>query len=212
MVCGFHQQSEIYVDLDEIEGDIASLQQSKAEFIEILSRKLRVHRNIFSQERTNALIPIGPFIGLFSWISANNVTCHKILTVRIDASPDFVDRWMTSCVQFNDAKLQSYRNPDTQPADPKNKHLLKKALKEYADLAGSLFSAFGLDECGMALLGNGYVASRAAVRTYLGQAKTMLEVDNLVGAVGHLESALSGMHDVIDGLSKHLTTEVGSSK
>jgi hypothetical protein len=212
VVIGFHCTAEVLVDLSEAKDDIAALGKSRDEFIGILTRKLRVHKDIFTYPREKAYIAIGNYIGHFSWQSRNGVRCHGVYTLRQDLDESYFSAWGAFSVAYYDCTAEEYRIPGKEKV-PKYPSLLRKALKHYRRVFDEHFCRGDLSVPGRALMGTGYAFSKAQIMTALVEAETNL-VDNELGlACLHLETALSGMHDVMDSISTKLiekpTPEVG---
>lgn len=204
VVVGFHQVADIYIDIDESKEDILNLDIGMDNFVSILSRKLRVHKNIFLKARKNSMLSIGPYVGVFSWNDESRVICHKIMKIRDDIDSNIVEVWASFSVSYNDCTTAEYRSSPS-PADPMNRRSLMVAREAYMDVFRKYFSANKMDKFGSEIIGNIYYLSKGAISGYLDEAENKITLEDYAGAVSNLEQALSSMHDVVDALALALT-------
>jgi len=130
---GNYTSSSFLIDLGPAERYIANLGVSREAFLHTLSRKIRLHQQIFNSPRERAFLPIGPYVGVLSWLNAHDViTCHAILKIKPDVEQDASDTWVKMVVVYNDDAMQRYRFNE-QPAAPYNYRALESSLKKFRD-------------------------------------------------------------------------------
>jgi hypothetical protein len=128
---GNHLGDSFLIDLDEAEHDIESLGVPRETFLNLLTRKIRLHRRIFDTPREHAILPIGQFFGIFSWQNALDVIrCHRILRVRPDIDDKACEIWARLIVSYNGNASERYRLLP-EPIGPGIQKTLKRALENF---------------------------------------------------------------------------------
>lgn len=199
------RESPMYLDLSEAEESISRLAVSRELVVSTLSRKMHIHRWIFEEPRDRALLSVGPFFGVFSWRSANDVViCHKLIKVREDASNELISLWAQLLVAYNDLYMSEYRLLE-KAVGPGTAGTVRRALIDFKaaqvqffdELKGSAILT-AKESATFATIGATFIANVA-------KAEMKLDVQEYARAVIFLETALSSMHDFIDNLMLHLT-------
>ena len=172
----------------------------------LLGRKLRVHSKIFKLPREKAILSFAHLVGWFSWQNAKDVvTCHRIAKVRTGVKENECDAWASLLVAYNDCSTSPYRF-SKQRIQPGDRKALKRALNGFY----GLYRAYFLDE-GWAsaslrqLASEDFKSARALVGANLRTADEKYQLDDFVGTVTYLETALSTVHDFVDELTKVVT-------
>ncbi len=196
------------MDLLEAEQDIITLGASREQFLDSLTRKVRLHHRIFTSARENVFLPVGPFIGVFSWRnSTDRIVCHRILKMRADTDQEASDAWASLAVTYNDDAGLRYRLQD-QPAAPHNEQFLKSALKSYQQTFSSLCASGKYVKYATVLpklVPDQYLLATSVIRANLEKAEQKLDSATLGDVVYHLECVLSAVHDLLNALTDAVT-------
>ena len=195
------KDDSILIDLTEAENDIASLKISRDTFLGLLSRKIRIHRWIFSASRQRVILPLGPYFGLFSWEDANDVVfCNRILRLKQDVDENTCAAWASLIVAYNDHFMDPYRI--TLEA---HTTFLKKSLTEYQKTYEDFFNTGAKANSLRNAAPEQFKASKAFIYANLEMAENKFHQDDHRSAMIYLEHTLSAMHNLIDELTNILT-------
>jgi hypothetical protein len=191
----------LLIDLGECETDIAALGISRSDFLSLLSRKIRLHEWVFRYPRENAILTIGPYLGVFSWESAEDVVrCHRILRLRATVDAQRAEAWASLLVSYNDLASERYRAVP-QPAAPENERLLRQALKRVNDSIKRHFDDASLVALYSTMAPDHFRASATNARAQATAADYKLTDGDLQGAVMHLELSISAIHELVTALT-----------
>jgi hypothetical protein len=201
---GNHLGDSFLVDISQAEKDIESLQIPRDTFLSMLTRKIHLHNRIFEFPRERAILPIGPYFGIFSWQNPSDIiTCHQILRVRPEVDDLACEVWAALAVGYNDDAMQRYRLLP-EPAAPQNENSLKIALRNYR----SSYEYLTKNEKYITVLRKyvpeQYKLSKSLMIANLDMADTKIIQEDLPSVVFYLESTLSAMHDLLDALTTEL--------
>jgi len=190
----------LLVDLDEADKDIEALAISREIFLESLARKIRVHRRIFDHPRDRAVLPIGQFIGVFSWQNAKDIVrCHRILRIRPEVDDHACNVWGDLAVTYNDVAMSKYRwAPSYVLNDPRQLNL---ALNEYQSVYDYIVEKAEVIDVSNSYVPEQYRLSKSLMAANLKMAERKLDSGDFGSAVAYLESALSSFHDLLDALT-----------
>jgi hypothetical protein len=199
------KDDSILIDLSEAEADIKSWKISRNDFLGNLSRKIRIHRQIFDTPRQKVILSIGPYFGLFSWKDSKDiVNCHRILKIKPKVSEQTCDAWASLIVNYNDHYVDPYRTTQ-EPRDPKVAIWLPKTLEEYSKIYKDFFDTGEKAKVLRKAEPEQFRTSRAMIVANLEMAGTKLRQEDYASVAMHLEATLSAIHDLIDRLSVVLT-------
>src|SRR5205085_2946627 len=198
----------LLIDLHEAEHDIEALGVSRESFLHALTRKIRLHGHIFNHPREQAIIPVGRFIGIFSWQNAKDVIqCHRILRMKSDVEDEACEVWADLAINYNDSAMAKYRLLSPYEFSV-HKSALVLALANYT----REFSYISKREACIKVLNKyapeQYRLSKSLMVANLEIAQRKLESDEFGLVVVYLESALSAMHDLLDALTNELAVNV----
>lgn len=194
----------ILVDLSAAEDDISKLKISREEFLAVLSRKIRIHRWIFSYPRDRAVLSIGHLFGIFSWKDAHDVvTCHRILQLRETVDELCCEAWTSLVLSYNEQCMSKYRMAKG-PANV-NARFLKTAIEEFYRNYHYYFDndhvASYLRKC----LPQQFKICRSLIGANLQLADLKYSAEDFGSAIMYLEGALSSLHDFVDTLTSLFT-------
>lgn len=199
-------RDSVFIDLSQVQDDIGRLGITREDFLELLTRKIRLHEWIFRYERENALLSFGPYLGLFSWAVADDViTCHRIMRIRPDVEDATLAAWTTLIVAYNDLRCSEYRLAPDPAAEDNSSHLvpalgaLRRVLKRFFD-NDEIFA-----EPLRRTLPEQFRISRANAFANFVTAESAYADRDFQATVVKLELALSAIHDFVNGLTLLLT-------
>lgn len=195
------KDDSILVDLTDAENDIASLNISRDAFLGLLTRKIRIHRWIFTASRQRVILPLGPYFGLFSWEDANDVVfCNRILRLKQEVDENTLAAWASLIVAYNDHFMDPHRIASEAPDA-----FIKKSLTEYQKTYETFFNTSNKAASLRNAAPEQFKASRAVISANLDMAETKFHQDDHKSVMIYLEHALSAMHNLIDELTNILT-------
>ncbi len=198
---GIYAGTSFLIDLSEAEADIATLNVPREKFLSILTRKIRLHNRIFDTPRERAVLPVGPYVGIFTWNNAfDPIQCHRILQIKTETKQEAYDLWARLAITYNDDANHRYRL-ESLPASPHNIRLLEAALTSYRSDYEWINSSSAFHE----YIPDQYKLAKSVMNANLDMAEKKLHDNNLVSVVYHLESALSALHDLLDAFTDSLT-------
>jgi len=196
-----NKNDSILLDLTEAENDIAALNITRDNFLGMLSRKIRIHRWIFSSPRQRVVLSIGSYFGIFSWEDANDVVlCNRILRIRPEVDEYTCGAWASLIVSYNDHFMDPYRMKVGERITT-----LKNSLKEYQRTYESFFNTGEKADLLRKAAPEQFKVTKAIISSNLELAESKLYQEDDQSAVVYLEAALSAMHDLIDNLTNLLT-------
>ena len=196
------KDDSILIDLTEAENDIKSLGVARDIFLGVLSRKIRVHRWIFSTPREKVVLPLGPYFGLFSWADANDVvTCHRIFKVKESIEEETCEAWASLIVVYNNHYADPYRNQQNV-----NNKFLEIALKEYKKAYDPFFNTGDNAKLLRKVSPIQFKLTKSAVSSNLDMADNKFHYEDYDSVVIYLETVLSAIHDLLDNLTTVLTS------
>jgi hypothetical protein len=195
------KDDSILLDLTEAEADITSLNIPREAFLGLLSRKIRIHRWIFSSPRQRVVLPLGPYFGLFSWENANDVVvCNRILKIKPNVVPQACEAWASLIVCYNDHFMAPYRtNPELHIAS------LKKALDEYKKTYSDFFETGEKAKVIQAQAPEQFMVNKAVISANLEMAENKYHRKEYDAVMVYLETVLSTIHNLLDDLTNILT-------
>lgn len=195
------KDDSILIDLTEAETDIKSLNVSRDTFLGVLSRKIRVHKWIFSSPRQRVVLPLGSYFGLFSWEDANDVVvCHRILRIKPDIDESTCEAWASLIVAYNNHYMDQHRTQQETHSS-----LLKKSLDEYLKTYDVYFNTGNKAALLRNVIPEQFKLTKAAIFSNLEMAERKFHQDDLHSTIIYLETALSAIHDLLDQLTQILT-------
>jgi len=195
------KDDSILIDLTEAEDDITSLKVPRDTFLGVLSRKIRVHRWIFSSPRQKVVLPLGPYFGLFSWNDAHDVViCHRILRIKESVNESTCEAWASLIVVYNNHFMDPHRTQQKT-----NASLLEKALKEYRKTYESYFNTGYKAEFLRNIVPEQFKLTKSAISSNLDMAENKFHQEDYAYTVKYLETVLSAIHDLLDELTEVLT-------
>ncbi|MCK4782897.1 MAG: hypothetical protein KAV87_04035, partial [Desulfobacteraceae bacterium] len=205
--CFSRRQDSIFIDLTDAEESISHLPISRHEFLSLLTRKIRIHSWIFRVEREKAVLPIGQFFGVFSWRNVKDVVvCHEVLQLKPDIDVAECMGWTRLMVIYNDLRSERYR-VIANPAATENKALLETALDKIETCYVHTLKGSDVAPAAQKLAPCQYTVTLSTVRVQCDLAKQNLCDLNLSGVVIALETAISSIHDLVNGLTAVVTTK-----
>lgn len=193
----------ILIDLGAAEGDIQKLGVSRDAFLNLLTRKIRLHHWIFDAPREKAILPIGnQYIGVFSWQNAADpICCHRILRIKSEVSQDDCDCWAALTIGYNEDVAERYRL-EARPAAPHNARILDRAIENYRE-SYQRICTWRADTLSK-YVPEQYKLTRSIMLANLDMAERKLHGEDFAGVVFHLECTLSAEHDLLDALTDTL--------
>jgi hypothetical protein len=195
------KKETIFIDITDIEEDISRLPIARDDFFSLLSDRVRIHRwmTFDSVDMECAVLPIGPFFGLFSWqCGMDYIRCRRIIHLKPDASTEACDLWMRLSFKYNQLFALSIRQTiDVVPAGMSRK--VEYAVERFQSLiryiqgtnvAGQLRELVP-DQARVAL---------PLMDEHFSQAVENASRDELSNAIIHMETTLSFLHSILDAL------------
>lgn len=191
------------VDIREIYEDIQNLGVPKEDFLEILSRKIRVHNRIFDVPNQRVTLPIEKFFGVFSWENAVDVIkCHKLYRIKPEVDEDTCKVWADLMVIYNDSITLRYRLLNSNEIGTEKDFLT--ALRKYR----TVHKYIANHEVVAILRKNvfeHYRITKALINANLDMAETKISEEDYQSAIIYMETVLSSLHDLVDALSRHIS-------
>ena len=190
----------IFVDLSAAEQSIQRLDVPRDKFLQILSRKMRIHRWLFEGERERVVIPVGQYFAVFSWTNAYDlINCHSIVKLKSQLSPRFHELLAQIIVEYNGLHLLEYRRLPNA-VDQSTSTILKRGI----DKLHELFDGFFKKEENFSVLASvnpDFMEQiRATCWANLRKADEKFLDRDYRSAVIAAETALSSFHDTVDEL------------
>lgn len=193
------------VDLNEAQSDIERLDVPRETFLYILSRKIRLHERIFNSPRERAFLPVGQYVGVFSWYnSADLIRCHRVLKMKPEIEQEACDVWPSLTLSYNDHAMQRYRLQE-QPGAPHNYRVLEAALRSYQSSYELLCNNKKYVTVLPKYVSEQYRLTKSVMSANLEMAQLKRHAEDFGAMAFHLESVLSALHDLLDALTAVLT-------
>lgn len=202
---GNHYGQSYLVDVSEAEEDIGRLDCPRETLLHLLSRKIRLHAAVFDSPREQAYLPVGKYVGVFSWTnSADFIKCHRFLQFKPGLEQDICDAWADLAVLYNDRAMHRYRLQH-EPAAPYNVRALENALQGYLRDLNRISNADYYTHGMSAHFPDQWKLTKSVMAANLRMAEQKLAEEDLVATIVHLEGALSSLHDLLEALTTALT-------
>jgi hypothetical protein len=209
---GDHFGDTILIDLNDAENDIKELGISRENFLAILSRKIRLHHRIFDHPRDQAIIPIGRFVGIFSWQNVKDVIqCHRVLRMKAQIDDETCTVWARLTVIYNENAMQKYRlipQSDIVFSDKSLERAIRDFQADYRILSARKEDVKVLSQC----IPEQYSLSKSLMVANLEMAERKFDSEDFGSAVVYLESVLSAMHDLLDALTDAIAMDPTKEK
>lgn len=190
----------IYVEFEEAIESISRLQIPLDDFLGTLLRKIWVHVWVFEGERENAILPIGPYFGLFSWKNAKDVVhCRRVYKPKAGLSDAVCETIALMIVSYNDVYVSKYRL-SSKPASEQNPQHFKHGLHLIHRIMDRFYKNAERFSVLEQILPETIRMLRANCWANLSKADEKFADGELAAAVIFAESALSAIHDAIDAL------------
>ncbi|MFA4903222.1 MAG: hypothetical protein WC600_10820 [Desulfobaccales bacterium] len=204
---GDHLGDSFLIDLEEAKHDIELLGVPREKFLNILTRKIRLHKKIFNTPRERAILPIGQFFGIFSWQNALDVIkCHRILRVRSDVDDKACEVWARLTVTYNDSAGERYRLLP-QPFGPGINKIIGRALENFRFAYELISENTEYQEVLNRYVPEQYRLSKSIMLANMEMADRKLYQEDFGETMVYLESVLSALHDLLDRLTDELAME-----
>jgi hypothetical protein len=195
----------ILIDLSQVEEDIQRLDISRDRFLSILSRKIRIHRWIFSEPHDRAVLSIGHLFGVFSWQNANDVVrCERILRLKESVDERTCEAWTSLTIAYNEKCMARYRL-SAHPASPENARSVESAVEDFYRTYRFYFEGKGHAAILRQCLPQQFKICRSLIAANLQHADLKCYEGDHGSAVAYIEMALSSLHDFLDSLTAELT-------
>lgn len=199
---------ELSIDVTEAMGRLSGNAQEREAVISLLQRKMRYHGWIFRYPRYRALVPLGPYVGLFSWESLSvPVICHSILKVLVSAEICIVDCWIDMIIDYNGFTVSNrYRSISSLGSIRASelKHAagqLLESARRYAQILKDMEERLEADQVGpIHVMLSTWIRNAEQARTRADD-----EEGDFPLIIVSLEAGLSAFHDVINYLCKVVT-------
>jgi hypothetical protein len=199
------REDSILVDISKIEKDIARLNITKDTFLKVLTQKIRVHRWLFQLPKEEAIIPLGPYFGVFTWRAPNDlVTCEKLLTVKPGTPADAISSWTAMVLAYNDLYVDRYRVVSGPPNPPGYEATLNRAIKSFYSLQRTFMVAGDKLRFFDRFVPIQFGITKGIIEHNLQRADEMLAQRELVEVVIGLETMLTTFHDLVTAVSDHI--------
>lgn len=197
----------LLIDVTDIERQLDELGIRKGEFFAQIANKIYIHRWLMfeSADMQNALLPIGKYLGVFSWKTGMDlIVCHRLLHPRDDASAEQCALWMGLAFDYNQLFAHGYRH-ERDRIYPGIEKRLESALREQQFVVETLAPDGVNARMLLDLIPDQAKLSLPLMRQHLGRAEIELAQERFGEAIAHLETVLSLLHGVVDGLSSVLS-------
>lgn len=202
---GNHVGDTYLVDISNAEQDIANLEISRESFLSVLIRKIRLHNRIFDFPRERSILPIGQFIGLFSWENASDVIkCNRIMKFKPEIETEVCEIWAHIAVIYNDHVIERYRSLP-QNLFPSSLNYLKLALSRYRNTYDFLSNHKGVPQVLSKYLPEQYKLTKSMMQANLSMAENKIFDEDFQSSIVYLENALSTLHDLLDALTEKVS-------
>lgn len=199
-----NRSDSVLVDITNAEADFVRVGVSKDDFVKALAKKMRIHKWLFVHEKHRAIIPIGPYFGVFSWKDAKDVvTCHGVLKVRSTISLDATMAWASLIVTYNDLFVHRYRL--TERYQPNHGAILKQALAAFHALYGAFFCEDQRASALKELDPSGFQITKAMIKAHLDMGDDKWAQKDHDLTVVYLETTLTTLHEYVTSLVKLVT-------
>lgn len=199
----------LFCDIRPIEGQIGRL-GDRERFLTILGRKLRLHRPLFSIEREAAVIPIGKYLGVFSWSGPDDVmVCHAVRQWRPDLTMHQVESFSGLLVRYNDTTVSPYRVA-TVPVPAGVNQKLAQGIDDLRELYAAVKTG-GLCDPIRDIDPEAFAVASGVLNAAIDRAETLLAKARYPQTISQLELGLSSTHDLVDALLEGLTDLVVNS-
>jgi len=191
----------ICVDICEATADIERLGLRESDVLRDLTRKLKVHRWIFAAPRDRVLLPLGRYIGMFSWRDESSVTCQRLMRISPSVSEASTEAFVALAITYQDLFVANYRTKS--PYDPGLRQAIKMAINDH-QLAGKHLFTDELSTPLRALAPDEFKLARAIVQQNVNVAERKFHNEMFGEAASHLEAALSAIHDLVEAASERI--------
>ena len=197
------REDSILVDISEVEGDIKRIGLARDTFLRLLTQKIRVHQWLFKIAKEEAIIPMGTYFGVFSWVTPGDlVTCNRLLRVKDDAPVDAITAWTSMLLAYNDLFVHRYRCT-TGPANPAGYgKMLERAVKAYHSCFRTYLTSSSNATIFQRTAPAQFGVTRGIFEGQLGRVDESLADDDHGLVVLALETVLTSLHDLVTAVGK----------
>jgi hypothetical protein len=189
------------VDIGDVKQSLSGFGIALDDFLDSLTRKLRIHHWIFSHPRERALLQIGSFFGLFSWgEQAPVIRCHELIVIDPTTDETLLEAWGGLLVSHNQHYVEKYRLVNN-PSSPEMARHHADAIKAYE---GTFDTYIASEKKGNALrkaVPAVFVSCKATIPAHIRMARDQLAQGDLTSTVLYLEIILSAFHDLINAVT-----------
>jgi hypothetical protein len=188
----------ILVNLDSVREKLDSLAISRGELERSLEKRLRFHDLLFACPQQAVFLPFGSTVfGEFQWDDARDaIYCTKLMVISKDTPSDQVGLWASLLVRYNDLRSSEYRLPKWNRG-PAPWNVLARGLA----LLRIVLARFEAASPIIVSLGFGHILPHLDVaREQCQMAAERLEIEDFGHVQASLESALTSLHEVVNGL------------
>lgn len=197
-------QDSILVDIAPAAEDIRNLGITQDQFMQLISRKLRVHLRVFRSPSDRTVLSLGRYFVMLAWENAHDVVeCQRVLRIRDDVDQVTFDAWASVSARYNDRRVDRYRT-EVDPVAPEMERHLKLAVDEYHRIADSFFGRRKIAQALRSAAPEQFKLSRGLVRAYLEICDAKLHQGDLAAVVENLELMLSAIHNLLDDVTDRI--------
>ncbi len=198
---GGYLTESFLVDISDAEENIRGLDVPVDTFLSILSRKIRLHSRIFDFARERVYLPIGNYIGVFSWVNPNEVIkCHEILKIK-PGTPEIVyDVWASMVLNYNDSVILTYRRPENLGT----RKIYESALTNYKNILTKYLSAEKVNLVMEELIPDEFQMAKSLIKANLDLAEMKVDMEDFDSATINFEFILSSFHDLLDAMTARI--------
>ncbi len=207
----------LYVDISAVEEDVERFGLSSDDLVNLMSRKIYYHAFAFRYPRSDAILSMGELFASFSWEdSADAIACTNLYKLKSDADERLAKTYVELLIDYSDRYVAAYRSPSAR-YDPHFEDQLGFGLARMINTCSyflgyvsdneppSRFEPHGLSatpELLMQYCPDVFRTACAVGNANLASAERKFIRKDFGGATGHLEAALSSLHDVMTAIGK----------
>jgi hypothetical protein len=202
------REETVLIDITDVELQIETLDIAKGHFLALLANKIYIHRWLYleSVDMEYAVFPIGKYFAVFSWNNGMDIlTCRRILRPKSSATQDGCDAWMGLSFRYNQLFALAYRR-ERESIYAGMQEKLKYALDEFELCVGRFFGVEGSARDPKAsraikeAIPDQFKLASPLINENMTAAARYLAQEEYSRVVIHLETTLSLIHGVLDGL------------
>ncbi|HKQ75690.1 MAG TPA: CHAT domain-containing protein [Blastocatellia bacterium] len=194
------------IDVTDINDQIDKLDMPKGKFLSLLANKIYIHKWLYysSFDMEYAVFPIGKYFAIFSWKHGMDLlVCRRILRLKEKVPDEQCDLWMRLSFRYCQLFSLQYRR-ERQAIYPGINKKLEFAIRQFGSCVTSFFeNRESLSHLKNIIPEQIKMAVPLLIENY-NAAQESLHQEDYSQVIVHLETTLSLIHGILDGLVDEL--------